>query len=396
MNTKQRLLVLLALLILGSGVSTWINLPPWLTRQRAAQHYRAGLEAERSGKMDGALAEWRMAADMDRDYPEPYRKLGDYLLTRAERPDLAAANFRWLAAIDPDGPHVYCSLAKALALQNEVAEARQVAALALKTEPDCALAHNIQGILLISDQRINQGLPHLERACQLAPNEPAYARVLARAYLDTSNFAGAEHVLEGVLARSPQDAEAHYLLGWGYSRGPRTPEGVEQALSHLKEAARLQPEDAQTYSELGKLLLQTDHPREACRALEKAWRLNPRLEQVASNLILTYRSLGDDAKARAMEGQAQQLSARTDRLRALQKQAQLHPNDPDIALESAKLELEDGNLTDAVRYVQGVLQIRQADRRALELLERIYTVGGKPDMAEMVRQHLRQLPGRAP
>ena len=89
MKRRRRLILLLGILVLGIGISAWVNLPPWLLRRRAAEHYRQGLAFEREGRSDRALAEWRIAGDIDRDYPEPYRKLGDFLLNRADRPDLA-------------------------------------------------------------------------------------------------------------------------------------------------------------------------------------------------------------------------------------------------------------------------------------------------------------------
>jgi Tfp pilus assembly protein PilF len=393
MRKHQRFVLLTGILLVALGVSAWVNLPPWMQRRRAAQHYQLGLEYEREGKADRALAEWRIAADIDRDYPAPFHKLGDFLLTKADRPDLAAGNFRWLAAIEPHGPHVYCKLVQALALQNELAEARGFADVAMKAEPNCPLAHHMLGILLITDHRIAEGLPHLEKACRLAPENTTFALVLAKAYLDTSNLPKAEEVLESILRRDPARAEAHYLLGWAYNRGPRTQDAIQKATGHFQAAAHLQPDDADSYSELGKLLLQTGHPVQARVALEKALQINPRLVQAANSLIQAYHRLGQEAKAESMERQARSLMERSDHLRELRKKAEFAPDDLDITLRLAQAELDDGNLTDTMRYVQGVLTRRPADRRALGLLARVYILGGKPQMAEAVQDQLKNLPG---
>ena len=392
MKRTRRLILLITIFVLALGVSAWINVPPWLLRRRADEHYRLGLAYERDGKADRALAEWRIAADIDRDFPAPYHKLGDYLLMKADRPDLAAQNFRWLTTIDPQGTHIYCKLTQALALQNEVAEARGFASIAVKNEPDCPLAHHMLGILLVND-RISEGIPHLETACRMAPNNTVFAIVLAKAYLDLSDFPKAERVLERVLQRDPNYAEAHYLLGWAFNRASRTPEYITKATFHFREATRLQPDDAESYSELGKLLLQTGHYQEASRDLEKALEINPRLVQAANSLILVQRSLGHEAKALQMERQARSLMERSDHLRALRKKAEMVPDDVSVTVQLAEAELDDGNLTDALRYVQAVLARRPADRAALKALIRIYVVGGKPEMAETVRDHLKKLPG---
>ncbi|HZO88369.1 MAG TPA: tetratricopeptide repeat protein [Chthonomonadaceae bacterium] len=393
MKGYRRLVVLIVILIIGAGVSAWVNVPPWLTRRRAADHYRQGQEFARKGVMDSALAEWRIATRLDPDYPEPYHRVGEFLLNQAQRPDLAGEVFARLAVIDPDGPHVYCNYAKALALQNEMAEARQYAQLAVKTEPNCGLAHNMLGVVLTTDQQVSAGLKELERACALSPQNNDFALILAQAYLDTSNFTGAQRTLEGVLQRSPDNARAHYMLGWAIIRKSRAPDAVEKALGHFREAAHLEPDDAEAYSEWGKLLLQTGRTAEAVQVLSKAWELNPRIVQVAHNLAAAYRQAGQEPKAQAMEKQEQILLERITRLRVLEKKAKADPHDLDIVLKLAEAEMQDGNLTDAMRYVQGVLRVRPADRAALELLAQIYAVGGKPDMAEAVRVHLRTLPG---
>lgn len=394
MTNRRRLLVLFVLLAIAAGISAWVNVPPWLTRRRAAEHYRLGLEHARRGANDSALAEWRIATRIDPDYPEPYRKLGEFLLEKAERPDLASQYYAQLSAIDPDGPHVYCNFAKALALQNELAEAREYARMAVKAEPDCGLAHNMRGAILMTDQQVSEGLKELARACELAPDNTTFAVVLAQAYLDTSHFAEAEQVLGRILRKEPGNGKAHYLMGWAIARGPNAMRNRERALKHFREAARLEPDAADIYSEWGKLLLQAGRKQEAVRALERAWELNPRLAQVAHNLTTVYRLLGQEEKARQMERQEKIVLDRITRLRVLQKKTKANPRDHNLILQLAALELEDGNLTDAMRYVQGVLRLHPSDRRALSLLARLYAVGGKPDLAESVREHLRSLPGQ--
>lgn len=393
MKRSRRLLVLIAILVVGVGVSAWVNIPPWLVRRRASTHYRQGLEYVRKGALDSALAEWRIATRVDPDYPEPYHKLGEVLLNIAERPDLASGIYAHLVAIQPNGPHIYCNLAKALALRNETAEAREYARLAVKAEPNCALAHNIMGFILVNDQQVSAGLKEMERACQLAPRDETFALILAQAYLDTSNYAGAERLLTGVVRQSPDNIRARYLLGWTYTRGPRGPDSVGKALTHFREAARLQPDNADNYSEWGKLLLQSGQAAEAVKVLSKAWELNPRLAQVAHNLAAAYRVLGDEKRAQPMEQQERLLLDRITRMRVLQKKVKANPKDIPTVLELAEVELQDGNLTDSLRYIQGVLAHYPADRRALGLLARLYAVGGKPKLAEEVREHLRTLPG---
>ncbi len=391
MKARRKFLFTGVILVL-TGISLWVNLPPWLIRRRAAAHLRAGETYARKGNMESALSEWRIASRSDPDFPEPYRKIGSYLLNKADRPDLASRIYGQLAAIDPGGPHIYCNLAKSFALLNEQGEARQNAKLAVQAEPNCGLAHNILGVMLLSEHQMKPGLAELERACKLEPRDSYFRIILAQAYIDVSDLEGAERSLQTVLQQDANNAKAHYLLGWTYAHGKRAPDRIAAALKQFEEAARLQPDDAEIYSEWGRLLVETGRAREARDVLSKAWLLNPRLVQVAHNLAVAYRSSGDRRNAAAMEAASSRLVQRAERLRMLMKRADIDPGNVEITLQLAEAELEDGNLTDSLRYVQGVLRQRQDDRRALKLLVRIYAIAGKPEMAEAVQDHLRKLP----
>lgn len=394
MKSRGRVAVLVLILVAGVGVSAWVNLPPRLKRARADKHYQQGLELARQDKMDSALAEWRIATRLDPDYPAPYRKLGDYLLNKADRPDLAARIYAQLFAIDPDGPHICCNLAKALALTNELAEAREYARRAVEAEPKCALAHNISGIILVTDHQMKSGVGELERAVALEPANTIYATILAQAYLDTSDFAGAQRVLDTVLQREPNSSKAHFLLGWACARGGRDSASVEKALTHFRASARLEPDAVDTYSEWGKLLLETGHTAEACDTLKKAWKLNHHLPQIAHNLATAYRQLGNDKEAEQIEAQSQRLVERAARLRELEKRQQVDPGNTEVTYALAQAELDEGNLTDALRYVQRLLRRQPDDQRALEVLAQIYALGGKPSEAEAVRKRLAVLSGK--
>ncbi len=392
MSPRLRLGLLTGLMVILVGISAWVNIPPWLTRKRAVEHYEAGQKFAREGLMDSAVAQWRIAVRLDPDYPAPYRSLGAYLMDTAQRPDLASAVYGRLAVVDPDGPHVYCRFAKALAQRNELGEARQYAHLAVRKEPRCGLSHSILGAILMTDQHFKQGLAELERSVEIEPRNTQFAMILAQAYLDTSNLPAARRILENIARKEPRNAKAHFLSGWTFARMPRSPENVRRAIDHFASASRVDADDPDVFGEWGKLLLESGRPEEASRRLERAWSLNPRIVQVAHNLSAAYRMMGEREKARKMRARSDSLVERATRMRVLLKKLTLEPTSRDLSLQLADMEIEDGNLSDALRYVQGVLRQRPDDRRALRLLARVYTVGGKPEMADSVLEHLKKLP----
>jgi tetratricopeptide (TPR) repeat protein len=66
--------------------------------------------------------------------------------------------------------------------------------------------------------------------------------ILAKALLDDGDPEAALKEAEAVLATSPRDAEAHRLAGLAHRRAGR----VEQAVEHLRHAARLDPGDRES------------------------------------------------------------------------------------------------------------------------------------------------------
>lgn len=100
--------------------------------------------------------------------------------------------------------------------------------------------------------------------------------------------------LESRLAEKPDDAEGWRMLGWSYFQTER----YAEAATALRQATKLDPENAQTWSFLGEALVLASSetgrmPRDAKAAFDKAIRLDPK-----------------DARARYFQAVALDLSGR--------------------------------------------------------------------------------------
>jgi len=74
------------------------------------------------------------------------------------------------------------------------------------------------------------------------------------------------------VAAAPGNARAHYYLGLAYARI-----GIRQgAISHLREAVRLEPDGARFHAELGRAYRQAGEPERALEEFEAAVSLTPR------------------------------------------------------------------------------------------------------------------------
>jgi Tfp pilus assembly protein PilF len=107
------------------------------------------------------------------------------------------------------------------------------------------------------------------------PDEKAAHRKILlkqiRVKTDQGDFKGAERTLKMLLARDPQDAEAHARLGRMYLDAAE-PAAAEP---HVKAAAELRPRDPAAQILLGEFHYQRGEPQEALVAFGKALRSKP-------------------------------------------------------------------------------------------------------------------------
>ncbi|HUD14486.1 MAG TPA: tetratricopeptide repeat protein [Terracidiphilus sp.] len=132
---------------------------------------------------------------VDRD--EDDKALAEYLAVAAARPDLPDVHF-WLGHLywkHGDADHALSELTRQLEL-----------------DPGHPAANGELGAVLVSEDRIEEAIPHLELALRSKPDLwPAYQQ-LGQAYAAQKNYARAEEVLKHGLAHD-HDGGMHYQLG---------------------------------------------------------------------------------------------------------------------------------------------------------------------------------------
>src|SRR6201999_682850 len=95
----------------------------------------------------------------------------------------------------------------------------------------------------------------LHTAQKLDAANPAVLYALARLETEQQHMAEAEHDYKAYLAVRPNDATAHYGLGYAYAALLRT----EDARSEFEASIRLQPQQTESYYQLGQLALDAHH-----------------------------------------------------------------------------------------------------------------------------------------
>jgi hypothetical protein len=126
--------------------------------------------------LEAALAEYRIAQEVNADRPESQLNLG---WLAAVRGDLAGAEAACRSALrlDPSYAPARVNLADLLRLQGRDAEGEAVLRQALALAPRDASVHHALGLLLVRTGRLDEALPELGRAVELAPSEARYAYV---------------------------------------------------------------------------------------------------------------------------------------------------------------------------------------------------------------------------
>jgi tetratricopeptide (TPR) repeat protein len=153
--------------------------------------------------------------------------------------------------------------------------------------PDEERLHTSLGAVLLSSG-VPANLPiavdHFRTALRIDPNYVTAHNSLSSALSITGHPAEAMEEAKASLLIDPDDADAHYMLGFALSKSPgRSEEAIEQ----FREALKVRPDFTEAHNDLGLAL--TKVPGDAFEALfelEEALRINPDYRPAHINLGL--------------------------------------------------------------------------------------------------------------
>lgn len=160
-------------------------------------------------------------------------------------------------------------------------------AATLDKNPDSALAHHNQGLLLAEEGDISAAVQHFRKALELEPRAAEIHDILGVALVKQGNIEEAErHFTEAVNLR-PDYAKAHYHLALVLAMQQRP----ATAIDHLKKALQLRPNDAEAHFELGRLLGDQGRLREAALHFSETLRIEPNHKDAQKYLEMSIRMM---------------------------------------------------------------------------------------------------------
>jgi Tfp pilus assembly protein PilF len=113
----------------------------------ALARYNYAVELEAEGKFDEAIAEYQQAIRDKPDEADALYNLGNLLLTKKQRPDLAAVLYAEAISVDPDRADFHAMFALALYNAGDYPDARQQCQAALKIDPNLPQAQRLLPML---------------------------------------------------------------------------------------------------------------------------------------------------------------------------------------------------------------------------------------------------------
>ena len=175
----------------------------------------------------------------------------------------------------------------------------------LQAEPDIALANLQLGRAWNSLEEYGKALPWLRKAVELTPQSVEAHYELGAALGEMGDWEGSAKQLQAALAQDPNSDELHFYLGSAYEESNR----IADAMREYQAALRLNPDNFRANLLLGRLLAMQNQAAEALPYLKKAVQLQPRSADAHKFLGNVYTVLGDEAKARREQAEAQRLQA---------------------------------------------------------------------------------------
>ena len=171
-------------------------------------HLFAGLEAQSTGRWDDAVAEYRQAVVQDPTSGVNHQILADALEKSGDL-DSAIEEFRIAVDLLPSDAMVRVQLARALTSRDGLTE--EVVGLyrqAVELAPDLEDARKGLGYMLVQQQRYEEAFEHLDAALEIDPADPGSRLLRARSLAAVGRDSEARTELESLLEIRPEFLEA--------------------------------------------------------------------------------------------------------------------------------------------------------------------------------------------
>ena len=238
------------------------------------------------------------------------RLLGD-LDKRLDDPLAAAREYERAAGLDSSEQN-YFAWGTELLLHRAAAPAVEVFARGARLHPDSARMLAGLGAALYTSGSAEEAAQRLCEASDLDPSKPAPYLFLGKMQEAASaSLPCAEQKLARFSQDQPENALANYYYAialWKRDRGSENSDALAHAIALLQKSAAIDPKFDLANLQLGNIYLARGALQESLAAYQKSVAANPGNSEAHYRLGLTYKRLGEEAKAQREFSEYKQLN----------------------------------------------------------------------------------------
>jgi Flp pilus assembly protein TadD/Tol biopolymer transport system component len=264
------------------NIPEFVNIPPdgmLAINTPAVDMYRQvdyAVALGEKGQDEAAIAEWRKLAAANPDVARIYNNLGAALARTGKFED-AIPQYEKALELNPQYHLVHANLARALMEAGHDDEANLQFQMAFVFYPESPDLHNSYGSALAKQGRLDEATRQFAKAIEINPRLAEAHNNLGKALLSSGQpeqhgqVAEAEKEFETAISLNPHYAEAQNNLGTLYGQ-----EGNDAAAERLfREAIKNDPAYTEALVNLGATLASESHFAEAEVVLQNALRIEP-------------------------------------------------------------------------------------------------------------------------
>jgi predicted CXXCH cytochrome family protein len=245
-----------------------------------------------SGQLDRAIATYREALTLDRQYPAALLGLATALRQSGELVPAADA-FEQATRAAPGNPKAWNELGQVDLDLGRAPQALEALKKSIALAPEVPQPHNGLGIVLAQSGNFPAAEAEFREAVRILPD-------YGEAHGNLAGVLDFEHDLQQALYEfdlavriSPDDANTHFNYGAVLSREKR----FDQARAQMQAALRVNPNFAEAHEMLGRLYERTGQTDDALHEYEAAVRVRPDMSQAQLDLGAVLAKKGDIAAA---------------------------------------------------------------------------------------------------
>ena len=314
------------------------------------------------GKLDEAITYGEKAVELDPALAIAHSNLAASYITRGDWVD-AETSARAAIEIDPAFADAYNNLGNAYFAMGRLDEALEAFDQALERKPTYTFALVNRGLILGQKNRLEDAASSFERAIELDNRLPQAYLGLGKAQLGLRRLEAARASFERTIELDPEFAEAYGWLARAHIAGKR----LEAAKKALERGLSVNPEHPLLHHLYGQMLAGQERFAEAILNLRRAVASSGRYAEPPADVLLHTLSSALLANGQVEEG-----------LQALQRAAELNPNNPMVQNDLGLVYENIGQPEKALEHYERAVQLEPRLSAASEGAERVRAKSDPP------------------